>query len=129
MPDLPGDTFETFSAFWARRARQPSVRGGLVRNVRMVFFALKDASGVPGPQKPERGYKKIRNDCTKKSEREHTRQNRPFAKLMCNFSVPQQRSEKLPFCSDVSQFCADVFANVGRSLPTIGSLLLIFSQF
>ena len=36
--EAPGDIFETFSAFRARRARETSVRGGLVPKVRSQAF-------------------------------------------------------------------------------------------
>ena len=36
-PEAPGDVFETFSAFRARRARESSVRGGLVPNPNLGF--------------------------------------------------------------------------------------------
>ena len=47
-PEAPGDIFETFSAFRARRARETSVRGGLVPKSRLwlsCFFFF-------GPDEP-----------------------------------------------------------------------------
>ena len=40
-PGAPGDIFETFSAFQARRARETSVRGGLVPNSRNLLKTHK----------------------------------------------------------------------------------------
>ena len=42
-PEAPGDIFETFLAFRARRARETSVRGGLVPKVRVVFSRAHQA--------------------------------------------------------------------------------------
>ena len=45
-PGAPEDIFETLSAFRARRARETSVRGGLVRN----FFRAKAEELAESPQ-------------------------------------------------------------------------------
>ena len=42
-PEAPGDIFETFSAFRARRARETSVRGGLVPKSTVSVWSLTAA--------------------------------------------------------------------------------------
>ena len=50
-PEAPGDISKTFSAFQARRARETSVKGGLVRNNRGGVAAIVcDSTGSKVPQ-------------------------------------------------------------------------------
>ena len=61
-PEAPGDIFETFSAFRARRARETSVRGGLVRKTTTTKIALQVSEDAMGGVEKKRGVENLTND-------------------------------------------------------------------